>query len=301
MTERNWRESVRRSLRRCPPLYAAARGVYRGFRKARRRLRRRSAGGGAQQPERPPVVEISDAAVPVLAVVARGWYGVTTSTRSNFPNLMLWDGESPSIIARSLLESDYSTIVFSGMPVAVARAARIIKSRDPERVLLVHYHGSFTQCAQPIILDRFQRVLGLARDGVVERIGCAKAGMAEALRATGITATYLPYRIVAPQQVERRPAGSPRRIGVFVRDILRKNAHTQLVAALMMENVEVHANDAPDLSYLPGGHRIVEHGELPNEEFTELLGQMDLNLYVSLSECYPMVVVESMILSLIHI
>ena len=290
MTERNWRESVRRSLRRCPPLYAAARGVYRGFRKARRRLRRRSAGGGAQQPERPPVVEISDAAVPVLAVVARGWYGVTTSTRSNFPNLMLWDGESPSIIARSLLESDYSTIVFSGMPVAVARAARIIKSRDPERVLLVHYHGSFTQCAQPIILDRFQRVLGLARDGVVERIGCAKAGMAEALRATGITATYLPYRIVAPQQVERRPAGSPRRIGVFVRDILRKNAHTQLVAALMMENVEVHANDAPDLSYLPGGHRIVEHGELPNEEFTELLGQMDLNLYVSLSECYPMAV-----------
>jgi glycosyltransferase involved in cell wall biosynthesis len=34
---------------------------------------------------------------------------------------------------------------------------------------------------------------------------------------------------------------------------------------------------------------------MPYGEFLELLGGMDLNFYVSLSECYPMVVAESLI------
>lgn len=249
---------------------------------------------------RPPAAElrwqIRDEAAPVLAVVRPDWYGVTTSTVNNFPNVLLCPPDcEPGGAAEKILSKGFGTVVFSDVSELFVQIAHTIKGRSPGTRLLVHYHASFAQNAEPAIRERFKLLVGLAREGVVERTGCAKAGMAEALEGMGVPACYVPYRAEPPGPVAHHAARSPRRIGVFVRDILRKNAHTQFMAAHMMGNVEVHANDAPDLSYLPGALRLVAHGQLPHEQFLKVAGEMDLNLYVSLSECYPMMVVESLI------
>jgi hypothetical protein len=233
----------------------------------------------------------------VLAVVQPESFGVTTSTRNNFPNLLLCPHRcpKPEQVAEEILAKGYSTLVFSDALKAYDRIARAIKSRSPGARLLIHYHASFAQNAQPEIRAHLHRAVSLVRDGVVERIGCAKAGMEAVLQANGVPACYLPYRIEQPAHVDHHPARSPRRLGVFVRDILRKNAHTQFVAACMIEDAQIHANELPDLSYLPSPPPVIAHGNLPYERFLELLGEMDLSLYVSLSECYPMIVVESLI------
>ena len=49
---------------------------------------------------------------------------------------------------------------------------------------------------------------------------------------------------------------------------------------------------APANAYL-SDLEIVEHGELPRPQFVQLQGSVDLNLYVSLSECHPMSPLES--------
>lgn len=290
----DWRDSVREYLRRHPVQKRAARGICRAVGKAGRLVR--PAPDGRDVPEaEPPELHVRDESVPVIAVVPESWFGVTTSTLNNFPNVLFCDRCDPSGAADALLERGPRTVVFSGMPGVSERMVRELRRRASGVRLAVHYHGSLVQCAQPEIRERFGRTIALAREGAVDAVGCAKAGMAEALQSLGVEATYVPYRVAPPDTVGNRPADSPRKVGVFVRDIFRKSAHTQFMAAAMVEDAEIHCNELPDLSYLPRPFEAVEHGELPYEEFLELLGSMDVNFYVSLSECYPMVVVESLI------
>jgi glycosyltransferase involved in cell wall biosynthesis len=240
---------------------------------------------------------IRSASVPVVAVVPPNWLGVTTSTRNGFPNVLFCSDQQPEPgkVAEEILRRGFSTVVFSDVPGVFPQVARALRARSASVRLLVHYHGSLVQNVPPEIRQRFRAVLDLARGGMVEKVGCAKAGMADVLQRMGVRACYLPYRVERPGQVTHRAAGSPRKVGVFVREILLKNVYTQSAAACLLRDVEVHVNDPPDLSCVPSGPKVVAHGKLPYEEFLHLLGQMDLNLYASLSECYPMVVVESLI------
>lgn len=236
-------------------------------------------------------------AAPVLAVVPPNWAGVTTSALNNFPNVLLLPDQAPNAqrTAQEIARRGLAAVVFSDVPEGLARVAQALKASSPQVRILVHYQGSFAQNSQTKIRLNFRRVVTLARDGVLERVGCAKAGMAEALEAMGVRACYVPNRVEPPARAVHHAARSPRKVGVFVEDVLRKNANTQFAAACMLKDAEVHVNEAPDPSYLPAAGRLAAHGRLPYDQFLLLLGEMDLNLYVSLSECYPMTVVESLI------
>src|SRR5262249_45390105 len=68
----------------------------------------------------------------------------------------------------------------------------------------------------------------------------------------------------------------------------------------MVPGTRVHVSELPEAAYLQHRReRIIEHGILPSKEFLELLGQMHANLYISLTECYPMTVLESLALGVV--
>ena len=74
-----------------------------------------------------------------------------------------------------------------------------------------------------------------------------------------------------------------------------RNILTQVLAACMLPGVVVHVLKMPTPAYLARCASPVEvHGFLPHTAFTHLLGCMDVNLYISVSECMPMVVLESL-------
>jgi glycosyltransferase involved in cell wall biosynthesis len=67
---------------------------------------------------------------------------------------------------------------------------------------------------------------------------------------------------------------------------------TQLGAVALIEGAQAHVLRRPAVRYLDG-LRITEHGVLPWERFIRLQAGVDLNLYVSLSECQPLTPIES--------
>jgi glycosyltransferase involved in cell wall biosynthesis len=82
-------------------------------------------------------------------------------------------------------------------------------------------------------------------------------------------------------------------IGVFSNYSYNKNRHNQVAAALMVENSEVHILGNNEFSYFGMDERIKIHKELEREEFLNLVGSMDVNLYLSYSESWGQVVTES--------
>lgn len=136
------------------------------------------------------------------------------------------------------------------------------------------------------------RVLTLSREGVIDKVGFVKKGVAEAFAALGYPAEHLPNRSPHLGPLQHMDLGEGFHVGVFAEPIFRKNVATQILAAGMLTGAVIHVMRAPDLEYLRAC-RIVEHGETGWSDFQNLLASMDLNLYVTLSECHPMTPLES--------
>ena len=209
---------------------------------------------------REPVVEVADARVDGLAVDMAN-AGAEVVVVHGFPP---------------------GTHVLLDRAKALGLATRCVLHSSPSQ------HGA--DAGEAEVVDR---VFELKATGVLDRVGFVKEGVAEAFAALGHEVVYVPNRVPDLPDFERVRLGRKRRhVGVFVEPYWRKNAVAQLAGVALMENARAHVIRRPDVKYL-ASLNVVEHGELPWEEFIALQGSVHVNLYVTLSECYPMSPMES--------
>ena len=230
---------------------------------------------------------------PVVAVCHPDWRGVRTATYGHdVPVVEVADaGAWADELVGRLADAQVRMLVVQGFPPGAdallrhAHAARI-----GTRVVL---HSSMTQhggeAAEAAVADL---VLGLQREGVVERVGFVKEGLAESFGALGYEVAWVPNRIPDLPAIERRDLGAGTHVGVFAESFWRKNVVTQLGAVALIPDAVAHVLQRPDVAYLER-LPVQEHGLLPWTEFVALQGSVDLNLYVTLSECYPLSPIES--------
>ncbi|KAI9136185.1 hypothetical protein BKA69DRAFT_207226 [Paraphysoderma sedebokerense] len=77
--------------------------------------------------------------------------------------------------------------------------------------------------------------------------------------------------------------------------MVHKNVPTQILALCSLSNVVIHVLEKPELPYLRHcTSPIIQHGSfLEHNVFIRLLLSMNVNMYISLTECFPMMVTES--------
>ncbi len=244
--------------------------------------------------------------IPVIALCHPDWIGVRTSTEMLFDNVA-YAREIPAIyariIARVLLESNPECIVFSGFPIGYEKLVQELRSQRPGVRLCVLWHGSFEHAAEDYSWRQHRIIWELCRSGHLDKWGFVKKGLAEQYTRQGIRAEFVMNRVrpeklthlVKPLQKEHGRV----RIGVFASSKLpKKNQFTQLAACSKVPKATVEV--------LPGSKRVedfasafglvlINHGEipLPKPQFINLLGNMDVNLYVTFAECAPMIPLES--------
>ncbi len=134
-------------------------------------------------------------------------------------------------------------------------------------------------------------MMRLSDEGRVARIGTVKSGLVDAFASIGHTIHYTPNRVpvidaVAPIEV---PDGT--NVGIFLHPLWRKNVTTQVLAALG-NGWRPHVMGDPGADYLPRD-RIVVHGELDRSTYFRTQAAMDISFNVTLSECHPMMPMES--------
>jgi hypothetical protein len=133
--------------------------------------------------------------------------------------------------------------------------------------------------------------LAMAADGSLDRLGFVKAGMAEVFATKRTTTFHVPNRVPVLPELERVPLGDHPTFGVFLDPYWRKNVMTQLGAVHLLDGI-AHVMQKPAVPYIDTW-RIVEHGSMPWSTFVSLQASVDINLYVTLSECHPMAPMES--------
>ncbi len=229
----------------------------------------------------------------VVVICHPDWRGVRTAAYSfreptiECHDLDLW-GDELIVDFRS---NGVEIVVVHGFPPGSGGFIRKVHAAGiGTRVVL---HSSMTQhgaeAGEAAVADE---VLALADAGVLDRVGFVKAGLAEAFTALGYPASYVPNRSPHLPTIRKQDVGPGLNVGIFAVPFWRKNVVTQLGAVALLEGATAHVMRRPDVLYLDR-LRIVDHGELPWNEFVSIQASMDINLYVTLSECHPLSPIES--------
>ena len=244
----------------------------------------------------PPVLGFGDwgrLTGPTLAVCHPQWRGVRTAAHA-FGDPVVESEDlvrhGPEIV-EGARAAGVTVVIVHGFPPGTAEFLEMASAAGLGTRAVIHssmvQHGG--EAFEAAVVSR---TVDLAATGVVDRIGFVKAGMSEAFAALGIPASHTPNRAPRLPDFERITLdGVAPRVGVFAKPFWRKNVITQLGAVAILGGT-AHVMEDPAVDYLQGLPMVV-HGELPWEHFVALQGSVDLNLYVSLSECHPMSPMES--------
>lgn len=240
-----------------------------------------------------------------IAVIHPEWLGIRSSTSQRFDHILPVPGDLDPAealhYARLLAESDCPRIVFSGFPLDHGHVARALHRLRKDIKIFAIWHGNLLQHREPYAWQCFLALMDLARSGVLYKVGFVKAGMAEFVgHRFGIrTGFVMNFVKSVPSHPSKPLAGGPH-LGIWLpgADNWRKPPFAMLAAAAEIPGAVVHASSVTDVARTFGRLLDVKmdlsEAVIPQEQMPKCLAQMHLNLYVTLTECAPMVVLESL-------
>lgn len=231
-----------------------------------------------------------------IALCHPDWRGIRAATLDQVEHVIEVPGfESVSHalrLAGFLRDAGAESVVMNGYPPGTDLLAHALAEVAPRIQFSVVYHGTpALSYGEDVVL---QALLELYQRGKLHKVGFVKHGLAEYFRYRGVRAEWVMNRCSMPPLPPSPIIDGRVQIGVFAPSASHKNVETQLIAALLVPGAEVHTIEPVRAAYLQAeSHRVKSHGMKPRPEFLDLLRTMNAATYVSLVECYPMTVLES--------
>jgi glycosyltransferase involved in cell wall biosynthesis len=249
--------------------------------------------------------------ISTIAVYTPMWTGVAASTRALFDKTMplpFFLHQYPEEVTSDELD-EYVEIMRALAPKRLVLSgaerlhwnflARYKSARSQTRVEIISHSGQL-QFTDEHHRQDFMMWLPAYHAGLLDKIWVCKRGLDDVLRSQGIPSevieNYLPQKVQTPRRLN---GGGPVRVGIWsVDNSWRKNLISQFLAFSGDRRFEIfHTNTDPALTSLLAAFGVpnvrVHDGPLPHGQLQSWLSKMDVNLYVTLSECSPMLPLES--------
>jgi len=246
---------------------------------------------------------------PVGLYVPR-WHGVAASTRALFDQtLPIPPGVSdhPDDIteedireyADMLVDSGCRHFVISGGDLFNLRIIDRVLERAPETRFDQLWHSNFLQMGEPHDWNLLRHWLVALRDGTVTRIGVVKEGLTDWFSQFGIDSVFIP-NVIEFDTSKVKASKVSDTVGIWLSgsSSYRKLPHAALMALKMVPNVALMGAGLDPKSMqmindLKLPFRQISADPLPQSQMFNRMRKTGLTLYVTVSECSPMVPLES--------
>lgn len=238
----------------------------------------------------------------IISICHPHWHGVCAAAEGQTDNVLYLKECNKHEVNKAveiLVGSAASHFIFNGFWAGYDQVICGLREASRDCKIFYVHHGSFYQMGEDrTVPDVLAKMLRLHEKGILDKIGFVKFEMADALNKLGIDARYVMNSV----KIRTTPSISkwelPVKIGIPVQENLRKNVHTQIMAALLLEGVsEIHLWHKPNLSYLEIAgvdlDKLIIHSNCGRQETLELIADMTAVLYTTISECHPMILLES--------
>ncbi len=283
-----------------------------------------STGGGAAPAAaaRPPSVAFSgeeqkrieairSAQARAVAVYCPRWLGITHSTLSLFEHTypvpatadidpMTVSQDNLRHYAEFLLATGVETIVISGGDQSHLRLVRVLKDRQPDLRIHLLWHGSHVHCGEDYVWEMFKQWIEAARKGAIGKIGTVKKGMDRFLQSQGVKSQLVLNCVPGEPQPAPTIDEPGTHLGIWIAGHNPlKTPHAMLAAAAMTPDCRLHFAGLPERA-----REVIKSceisvaeswpGPLPKRDLLKAIRRTHLTLYVTLSECCPMLPLESL-------
>lgn len=241
---------------------------------------------------------------PTLAVCVPEWRGIRNSTANLFrtvrPLPSPLSNESREAFLRLIEAAKCENLVLSGGATEHLHLCHDIRKRAPQTKIKLLWHGSFLQVREEYAWRSFRLALHFARKGLLHTLGFVKQGMSEAAQQLGLRASFVMNYVPAIPSAPSHPAEGGPHIGLWIsNEGWRKVPYAMAMAARCLPGAQLHtAGEVKRLQEFAGviGLKTQNHGSkiLSQQDLQKWMRLMHLNLYVTLSECCPMLPLESL-------
>jgi hypothetical protein len=239
------------------------------------------------------------------------WTGVAASTRALFAKalpLPFFVHQFPEEVTSDELD-EYVEIVRTLAPqrLVLSGAERLhwdffqrYRAVRPQTRIETISHSSQLHLTEEHHRQEFMMWLPAYHAGAIHKIWVLKHGLDVVLRSQGVESevieNFLPQKT---RTAKRLRGGGPVRVGIWSVDSgWRKNLISQFLAFSGNRRVEIyHTSTDPVITSLLAAFGVpnvrVNEGPLPHTQVLSWLARMDINLYVTLTKCSPMLPLES--------
>ena len=231
------------------------------------------------------------------------WLGVTSATIELFDNNRVPCGEflrkkDMKKFASKVLEKNIKQVVFSAMCVGWKDLAYYLKKKKADILIKVFWHGSISQVLEPYGWCRHIELIDMCKDGTITTFGTCKESLVKFYENLGINAKFIMNNVLLNEKINHNESKN-NVIGIYAsqKHNWLKNLFTQIAAASLIEDatVDIIPLDYETASFASKlGLKVTGIDKpVPREELLKRMANNTMNLYVTFSECAPMLPIES--------
>lgn len=235
------------------------------------------------------------------------WLGISNATHELFGEnsigiLELYNKELIDYYVKKIIDKKIKLVVFSGFADGWEQFVRELKKQCPNIIIKIIWHGSLCLNIYDYDYLMFTSIFRLLKSQYVNSIAFVKKSMYEFFNKKGYNVEFIANNVTLNKNNTKKhlkKQSDKIRIGIYASgDRWMKNFYNQLAATSLIENCIVDV--------IPLNYKTYELANLFNIKMTglsssihhnDLLKRMadnDINLYVTFSECAPIIPLESL-------
>lgn len=231
------------------------------------------------------------------------WLGVTNATIELFDSRVrcgeLLRKKDIKCVENAILNSNVKQVIFSAMCLGWKDLAINLKNKNPEIKIKVFWHGNHSQVSEPYGWARNIEIIELHKGGVIDVFSTCKESLINFYKHEGYKTSLITNVVKLNKKIVGHPPKDKIKIGIYAAkcDDWRKNMFAQLSAASLIPNAVVDmvplSTEAKNFAREIGLKLEGLDKPIPREQLLERMSNNTLNLYVTFSECAPMLPMES--------
>lgn len=242
------------------------------------------------------------------------WMGVTSATKELFENLVPLQGTYTSsqvdIIAKKIIESKVNQVIFSAFEFGFDNLARRIKELNKDIKIKLFWHSSNSQINGQLV-DSMNwktnlKVIKLHREGIIDVYGTCKESLVNFYKSQGFKTAFIKNTVRLDENLKKEVLATKSsvknekiKIGLYAAGMdWRKNMFNQIAGASLIDNAILDSVPLNFEGQVFASRIGLEMTGLTKgvkrEELLKRMAANDINLYVTFSECAPMLPIESM-------
>ncbi len=231
------------------------------------------------------------------------WLGVTNATIELFDSRVrcaeLLRKKDVKKVANAIIESNVNQVIFSAMCLGWKDLAILLKEQNPKIKIKVFWHGNHSQVSEPYGWARNIEIIELHKQNIIDVFATCKESLINFYKEEGYKTAFITNTVKLNKKIKGNPPKDKIKIGIYAAkcDDWRKNMFAQLAAASLIPNAVVDMvplnSEAKKFASFIGLRLEGLDNPIPREELIERMSNNNLNLYVTFSECAPMLPIES--------